>query len=146
MSGLLGLLGGLLGGGSQPAAADTAGAAGNLLSSVLANNGGVAGLLQKAQQAGLGDAVSSWVGNGANVPVSVESVLKIIPQDQIEALAEQHGVPAGMATQLLAQLLPHAVDAATPGGEVPAAGAAPSVDFASLVGRVLGGQASTTTT
>jgi uncharacterized protein YidB (DUF937 family) len=138
MSGLLGLLGGLLGGSSQK---ETTGAAGNLLSSVLASSGGVSGLVQKFQQAGLGETVSSWIGTGGNLSVTVEQVLKVIPQDQIEALAEQHGLPAGVATQLLAQLLPHAVDAATPGGAVPAAGTTPNVDFASLAGRVLGGQA-----
>jgi uncharacterized protein YidB (DUF937 family) len=142
MSGLLGILGGLLSSNSQEGAAGAAGSAGNLLSSVLASSGGVSGLVQKFEQAGLGETVSSWVGSGGNLPVSVQQVLQVIPQDKIEALAEQHGIPAGVATQLLAQLLPHAVDAATPAGQVPPAGTTPPVDFASLVGRVLGGQAS----
>ncbi len=134
MSGLLGLLGGLLGNGAQT------GAAGNLLSTVLADSGGVSGLVGKFQQAGLGGAVSSWIGNGQNLSMTVQEVTKVFPPAQIEALAEQHGIPAGTVTTLLAQLLPHTVDAATPDGTVPPPGATPNIDFAGLIGRVLGGQ------
>ena len=134
MSGLLGLLGGLLGNSAQT------GAAGNLLTTVLADSGGVSGLVGKFQQAGLGGAVSSWIGNGQNLSMTVQEVTKVFPPAQIEALAEQHGIPAGTVTTLLAQLLPHTVDAATPDGTVPPAGATPNIDFAGLIGRVLGGQ------
>jgi uncharacterized protein YidB (DUF937 family) len=137
MSGFLGLLGGL---GSLLGNNEQTGAAGNLLSNVLTSSGGVPGIVEKFQQAGLGETVSSWVGNGTNLSITAEQVLKIFPPAQIEALAEQHGLPAGTVTTLLAQLLPHTVDAATPGGEVPPAGSTPSIDFAGLIGRVLGGQ------
>jgi uncharacterized protein YidB (DUF937 family) len=139
MSGFIGLLGGLTS--LLENNPQQTGAAANLLSGLLASSGGVSGIVQKFQQAGLGGTVSSWVGNGENLSVTAEEVLKVFPPAQIEALAAQHGLPAGTVTTLLTHLLPHAVDAATPGGEVPPAGSTPNIDFAGLIGRVLGGQA-----
>ena len=98
-----------------------AGAAEGLMSTVLANSGGVSGLIAKFQQAGLGAHVSSWVGTGANLPISVADIEKVFPPEQIEAFAAQHGIPANVASQILAQIVPHAVDAATPAGTTPAA-------------------------
>ena len=90
-----------------------------LLSTALASSGGVSGLIAKAQAAGLGAHVSSWLGSGSNLPISIADVEKIFPPEQIEAFAAQHGVPANVASQILAQLIPYAVDAATPAGTVP---------------------------
>jgi uncharacterized protein YidB (DUF937 family) len=101
--------------GSMVSSEHAAGAEG-LLSTALASAGGVSGVIAKCQQAGLGAHIESWVGSGSNLPISVAEVEKIFPPDQIEAFAAQHGLPAGVASQILAQLLPHAVDAATPGG------------------------------
>ena len=98
-------------------------AASGLLSTVLADSGGVSGLIAKFQSAGLGQHVSSWVGSGTNLPISAGDIEKVFPPAQIEAFAQQHGIPAGLATELLAKLVPHAVDAATPQGA-----ATPGVD------------------
>ena len=47
-----------------------------ILSQVLGktNLGSVGGLLQQLQQSGLGPQVASWLGNGANMPVSVDQL------------------------------------------------------------------------
>jgi uncharacterized protein YidB (DUF937 family) len=91
----------------------------SLISTVLASSGGIMGLMAKFQAAGLGDKVSSWIGTGANLPVSAADITKVFPPEQIEAFAAQHGVPAGVASQILARLLPATVDAATPAGTLP---------------------------
>ena len=142
MSGLfgniMGHLGGLLGGGNAQASA------GNLLSQVINAAGGPAGIAQKFQQAGLGDKVQSWIGTGHNLPISAEQVARVFPPAQLDAWAQQHGLPAGVASGILAQFLPHAVDAATPGGTVPPAGSPQAsgagIDFGSLIGRLTGGK------
>jgi uncharacterized protein YidB (DUF937 family) len=138
MSGFLGRifgqLGGLLGGDQQ-------GAAGNLLSEAISSAGGLPGLLDKFDQAGLGDHIRSWIGNGSNLPISAEEITRVFPPEQIDAWAQQHGLPAGTASQILAHLLPHAVDSATPEGEVPpdaGSGTPPGLDLQGLVGRILG--------
>jgi uncharacterized protein YidB (DUF937 family) len=45
----------------------------------------------------------------------------VFPPEQLEALAEKHGIPSGMVSQLLASVLPQAVSAATPDGTASAA-------------------------
>ena len=141
MSGILGnILGSLLGGGNSGAA--QAGA-GNLLSQVINAAGGPAGILQKFQQAGLGDKVQSWIGTGHNLPISADQISQVFPPAQMDAWAQQHGLPAGAASQILAHFLPQAVDATTPDGTVPSPQSpqadASNIDFSSMISR-LGGQ------
>ncbi len=134
---LLGQLGGMLGGSSNAQSG-----AGGLLSTVINDAGGPAGILAKFQQSGLGAQAESWIGSGHNLPVSAEQIAQVFPPEQLDAWAQQHGLPAGMASQVLAHFLPHAVDATTPQGTVPPPGApeadAGNFDFSSLIGR-LGG-------
>jgi uncharacterized protein YidB (DUF937 family) len=120
MSGLLGSVLSQVGSVFSGVQASSAGA---MIDSVLQSSGGVQGLVAKFQAAGLGEHAASWVGTGSNIQVTAEQITKVFPPAQIEAFAEQHGVPAGIAAQLLAHLLPQAVDAATPGGVVPSAAA-----------------------
>ncbi len=142
---LLGQLGGMLGGNANAHEAAQSGA-GGLLSTVINEAGGPAGILAKFQQSGLGAQAESWVGSGHNLPISAEQISQVFPPQQLDAWAQQHGLPAGMASQVLAHFLPHAVDATTPQGTVPPQGApgsasgadAGSFDFGSLIGR-LGG-------
>nr|WP_321985448.1 YidB family protein [uncultured Lichenicoccus sp.] len=135
--GLLGQLGGLLGGSSNAQAG-----AGGLLATVINDAGGPAGILAKFQQSGLGAQAESWVGSGHNLPITAEQVAQVFPPAQLDAWAQQHGLPAGVASQVLAHFLPHAVDATTPDGTTPPQGApqpdASGIDFSSLIGR-LGG-------
>ena len=128
MSGFLGSLGGLM------QNEDHQQAAGGLLSSAFSSAGGLPGLMSRFQSAGLGDKMQSWVGSGSNLPLAAEEVERVFPPQQIESFAAAHGVPAGVATQMLAHLLPHAVDSQTPGGQTPG-GQTPG-------GQGLGGQMS----
>jgi uncharacterized protein YidB (DUF937 family) len=128
-------LGGLLDSSQQ-------GAAGNLLSEAISSAGGVSGLAEKFDQAGLGEHVRSWIGSGENLPVSAEDITRVFPPEQIAAWAQKHGLPADAVPQLLAHLLPHAVDDATPQGEVPpddGSGTPSGPDLQGLVGRLFGG-------
>jgi uncharacterized protein YidB (DUF937 family) len=90
--------------------------AGNLLNDVMSKAGGVQGLVGQFEQSGLGDHIKSWVGNGDNLPISPEEIEKVIPADQLDQFAASHGIPAGTVSTVLSQLLPHAVNAATPDG------------------------------
>ena len=72
----MGLLDSLLGdsAGKTPAGGGTEAALVGVLSTVLAQNGGVQGLMNKFSQGGLGGIFSSWVGTGENQPVSASQV------------------------------------------------------------------------
>ena len=134
MSGFLGnALGALLGRGQT-------GAAGSLLSDLIGQSGGVGGLVSRFQQAGMGDKAGSWVGNGQNASLGIEELMRAIPPEQIEALAQRYGLPAGIATKVLAQVIPQAVDTATPAGQLPAQASATSIDYGALIGRMFAGK------
>ena len=89
----MGLLDSVLGavtGGQQAQAGGSGGGLGGLIGMVTSNpqllqvvtgmlsneggQGGLGGIMAKFQQAGLGDAVGSWVGHGENQPVSADQV------------------------------------------------------------------------
>ncbi len=115
--GLLGqLAGGLLGGGGGGGAAGLAGA---LFSMIENQPGGLSGLVQSFQNKGLGDVVNSWVGTGANQPISPAQVHSALGADAISAMAAKLGVSPDVAASGLSQLLPSVVDKLTPNGTVP---------------------------
>ena len=98
------------------------GAMGSILSSVLASQGGVGGLLQKMNQGGLGNVANSWVGNGPNQSVDPGQLGQVLGHDQVDQWSQQSGLPHDTILSELSKLLPHAVDQMTPGGQVPAGG------------------------
>lgn len=110
------LAGGLLGKGGAGA-----GLAGSVLSMLAGQGaqGGLAGLVKAFGERGLGDIVGSWVGTGANLPISPQQVQQGLGMQQLQSLAAQHGLSADGAAQALAQLLPGIVDKLTPGGQLP---------------------------
>jgi uncharacterized protein YidB (DUF937 family) len=81
--------------------------------------GSLTALVAQLENAGLGDKVRSWVGQGENQPVTAEELAGAFKPDQIEAWAQQHGTSTSELLQVMAQALPHLVDRATPGGKVP---------------------------
>jgi uncharacterized protein YidB (DUF937 family) len=89
-----------------------------LISGVLAktNLGDLQGLVAQLQQGGLNTQVQSWLGSGANLPVSPDQLRAALGNDQVKQLAAHFGVNVDEALQLLAQHLPTAVDQASPNG------------------------------
>ena len=86
---------------------------------IFQNAGGVNGILNQLQQAGLGDQVKSWIGTGGNLPVSPEQIKSALSNEQLRSLANAFGVDLDSLPQLLAQHLPQAVDKASPNGVLP---------------------------
>ena len=84
--------------------------------------GGLNGLVQRFQEKGLGDVVSSWISNGENQPIAPDALHGVLGSQAVTDLAAKAGVQPDQVTGLLSQLLPHVVNAATPDGEVPAEG------------------------
>lgn len=102
---------------------------------LLNQSGGLPGLLQKLQQAGLGDAVNSWVSTGANQPVSADALGQALGGHTVAGFAQQLGIDPQQGLGILAQLLPKVVDGLSPQGQLPAGGA----DLGSMLGGLLGG-------
>jgi uncharacterized protein YidB (DUF937 family) len=71
------------------------------------------------QQAGFGDQVKSWIGNGENLPITAEQLRQVLGSDTVKQLAAKYNIPVDQITQILAQQLPKAVDHASPDGRLP---------------------------
>ncbi|MGO4717209.1 YidB family protein [Bradyrhizobium sp. 2TAF24] len=81
--------------------------------------GGLSAILGKLQQAGLGDQVKSWLGNGENLPISSDQLKQVLNSDQVKQLAARFGIPMDQLLDALAKELPTAVDRASPNGTLP---------------------------
>lgn len=90
----------------------------SVVSGIIEQHGGVQGVVNQFEQNGLGPTVRSWVGTGANAPVSPEDVHRTIGPDLLQQLAAKAGMSVPELTQKLAQVLPQAVDHLTPGGTI----------------------------
>ncbi|PZU77017.1 MAG: hypothetical protein DI531_01740 [Brevundimonas sp.] len=93
---------------------DAAGGVGDLLR----GQGGVGGLVEKFNQAGLADVVGSWIGTGANANISAEQITAVIGHGPLADIAAKMGVTPQQAGETLAGLLPEAIDRLTPGGQL----------------------------
>ena len=82
--------------------------------------GGVAGLQQKFQQAGLGGVISGWISNGPNPPVTADQTAQVVGDDKIAEVAAKTGIPQDQVSAAISKLLPLVVDHLTPNGTVPA--------------------------
>jgi len=93
------------------------GALSDILSQVLGKTdlGSIGGLLQQLQQSGLGPQVASWLGNGANLPVSVDQLKDALGDPHLRQLARNSASRSTMLGQL-SQHLPDAVDHMSPHG------------------------------
>ncbi|KNZ34222.1 MAG: hypothetical protein AD742_02200 [Methylibium sp. NZG] len=84
--------------------------------------GGLGAMLGNAQQAGLGDVVSSWIGKGQNLPISADQLGSVLGGDTLSNLAKQLGMSQGDAASQISQMLPDVVDRLTPQGQMPQGG------------------------
>jgi uncharacterized protein YidB (DUF937 family) len=89
-----------------------------ILSQVLANSGGLQGVVNKLQQAGLDKQVASWLSNGQNIPVTKEQLRAAINDKELQQIARSLGVPVDQALDVLAKYLPDAIDQASPNGQI----------------------------
>ena len=86
---------------------------------LIAEQGGLSGLVDKLHSGGLSDQVKSWIGNGQNLPITAEQLQQVLGSDTVRQLAAKYNIPVDQITQILAQQLPAAVDHASPDGKLP---------------------------
>ncbi|ABK08597.1 YidB family protein [Burkholderia orbicola] len=122
-----GLIGGQAGGNSQSALITTA------LEFINNQPGGLNGLIEKFKAGGAGEIIGSWVGTGENQPISPDTLQNVLGSDVVGSLASKVGIDPSQASSILAQVLPHVVNGATPNGEVPASG---QVDTSNVLGTL----------
>ena len=112
------------------------------ITSLLSNDGatgrlgGLEGLVAKFQQAGLGDVIGSWIGNGHNQNITGEQLSSVLGGDTIGNLARKMGVSPDTAASQLSHILPSLIDHLTPLGHTPSGGLGDSSDFLNMLGSL----------
>jgi uncharacterized protein YidB (DUF937 family) len=92
------------------------------LASAMANPdiGMLQGVVSKLQAGGLQTQVQSWLGSGANLPVTADQIRGALGDAHVQQIAQHFGLPVDQALQLMTQFLPQAVDHASQTGALPA--------------------------
>lgn len=80
---------------------------------------GVHQLVDTMHEKGMGDVAGSWVGTGANQPITAAQVEELLTPEQLAQLAAQSGLPADQVSQGVAAILPDVINTLTPDGTVP---------------------------
>ena len=108
----MGLLDGLLGGavGAEMV---------TVVNSFIQQHGGLQGIVAQFEKQGFGPTVQSWVGTGANQPISPDQVHQVFGSGMIAQIAAKAGMNPQDLAQKLSQVLPTAIDKLTPEGKVP---------------------------
>ncbi|MBL8383089.1 MAG: DUF937 domain-containing protein [Burkholderiales bacterium] len=104
-----------------------------ILGMIAQQEGGLAGLVQNFRDKGLGEIAASWVGTGANLPISPEQIQNVLGSGALTDLAAKFGMSSEDVSGRLSQMLPEVVDKLTPGGQVEG-----SLDLGSALGALSG--------
>lgn len=75
-------------------------------------------IIGKLQAGGLGDQVSSWLGDGDNADVSGDQLKNALGEDKVSEMASSMGVDTATATDRLKDVLPSLLDKASSGGSL----------------------------
>lgn len=114
-----------------------------MVMSLLSNDGqhgGLGGLVNKFEQAGLGGAISSWIGGGPNQPVSGDQITNALGPSTVSDMAARLGLNPDDVANQLSHLLPGLVNHLTPEGQAPAQGLGNSGDLMGMLGGLLQGR------
>jgi uncharacterized protein YidB (DUF937 family) len=103
-----GVMGGLVGAGATA-----------LVQGYIEKHGGIAAVVSQLTSSGLGEQAKSWVGTGANLPVSAAQIQQVLGSGGLSELGAKFGISPDKISELLAQHLPQAIDQATPSGKLP---------------------------
>jgi uncharacterized protein YidB (DUF937 family) len=90
------------------------GGLGGVMNDALAHLGGLDGVVKTLNEAGLGDKVNSWLGNGPNTPISAEEIKSALTPEHLKQIAAKLGVPPNLVAEVLAQHLPGAISGNSP--------------------------------
>lgn len=101
-------MGGIFGGAKQ----------GEMLAGLMNEAGGLSGLMERFQQAGLGEVYASWVSTSENRSIQPSQLQSILGNENIQHLAAKVGFDVQMLLPLLSQFLPQIIDKLTPNGAI----------------------------
>lgn len=112
-------LGSMLGGGLGAMLPTLLPAVLGMLGGKSGNQSGAQQLVDTMQAKGMGDVAGSWVGTGANQPITAAQVEQLLTPEQLAQLAAESGLPPEQVSQGVAAVLPDVVNTLTPDGTLP---------------------------
>jgi uncharacterized protein YidB (DUF937 family) len=74
------------------------------------------GLVTALQNGGLNTQVQSWLGPGANLPITEDQLKAVLGNAQVQEFARHLGLPVDQTLAMLAKFLPDIIDKASPNG------------------------------
>jgi uncharacterized protein YidB (DUF937 family) len=80
---------------------------------------GLGGLVEKFRRGGLEEIINSWIGTGANKPVSPNQLQQTLGPETVDGLARETGLPRDDLLSQLSRLLPEVIDKLSPKGKLP---------------------------
>jgi len=83
------------------------------------DSGGVDGLARSFERQGLGAEAESWIGTGANRPVSSAQITQTLGPSQVDSLSRRAGLGSAAGAAAIAAILPALIDKLTPAGRAP---------------------------
>jgi uncharacterized protein YidB (DUF937 family) len=83
--------------------------------------GGLADIIDRFRNAGVGGAADSWIAKGPNEPITQAHTESALGPDLIDMLMKKTGLSREELLSRLSKVLPEAVDKLTPDGRLPAA-------------------------
>jgi len=86
---------------------------------LIENHGGVQGVISQFERQGFGPTVRTWVGTGANQPITADQIHRALGPDTVNQLAAKLGIPPAELAKKLTEVLPAAVNTLTPAGVIP---------------------------
>ena len=64
-----------------------------LVATLASHEGGLGGLVQKFEAAGLGGVISSWIGSGENQAIAPDALHGILGSDVVQQISAKTGLP-----------------------------------------------------
>jgi uncharacterized protein YidB (DUF937 family) len=90
----------------------------SLIAQYIDSQGGLDEVVRRFEQSGFISKVRSWVSTGQNAPINSVEVLQLLGLRTVSGMAGEAGISVDKLRDLLADLLPKAIDKATPSGKL----------------------------
>src|ERR1700678_49124 len=74
------------------------------------------GLVTALQSGGLSTQVQSWLGPGANLPITEDQLKAVLGNTQVQEFARHLGLAVDQTLAMLSKFLPEIIDKASPNG------------------------------
>ncbi len=89
-----------------------------ILNDFFESDGGLARVVKRFEESGFRSKVRSWVSTGANQQINSVEVLQLLGSRNLSEMAEKAEISVERLREILAGLLPVAIDSATPQGKL----------------------------